>query len=169
MSGSVESHLDQFEDMGWELPPSHAKDSEMDHYYHYPGVTLGVHRKSDNKIDYERVRTHHFSSLLRRSTEYFRVKVPDLKKEQAVHLKIGKEVIIVTKPGTDFTGRNVFVSVLFYKDVSTSCNCGCRPIKASCSDDETRSDEIAEPMTKKGTRKCRVHFAPLASVRYSKK
>ena len=168
MSGSIDSHLDQFEDMAWELPPSHEKDSEMDHYYHYPGVTLGVHRKSDNRIDYERVRTHHFSSLLRRSTEYFRVKVPDLKKEQAVHLKIGQEVIIVTKPGTDFTGRNVYVSVLFYKNVSTSCNCGCRPMNVSHNQEALRSAEIAEPLTRKMMRKPRVHFAPLASVRYSK-
>lgn len=160
--------------MGWELPPSHSKDSEMDHYYHYPGVTLGVHRKTDDKIDYERVRTHHFSSLLRRSTEYFRVKVPNLKKEQAVHLRIGQEVIIVTRPGTDFTGRNVYVSVLFYKDISTSCNCGCRPINVALaevsaieSDTTTTSDTAGS--NKKVQRKSRVHFAPLASVRYSKK
>jgi len=163
-----ETFMDQFEDMGWELPPSSVMDCQLEHYYHYPGVTLGIHRRSEYSINYERVRTSHYGASVERSTEIYKLKVPRMTQEQAVHLQIGREKIIVTMPEIDTAGRFVFVSVLFYRiDTKSTCNCGCRPPVSFC--EMVSSACEATVVQKKSTfAKRKVHFAPLVSVRYIK-
>lgn len=162
-----DSYIDQFEDMGWELPPSSVTDNQLEHYYHYPGVTLGIHRRNDYNLNYERVRTSHYGESVERLTEIYRVKVPKLTQEQAVHLHIGREKIIVTMPEIDTAGHFVFVSVLFYKSDSTmGCNCGCRPPSLLA---ERAAGSDANSVASLGNfGKRKVHFAPLVSVRYTK-
>lgn len=145
--------------MGWELPPSDESDDQLEHYYHYPGVTLGIHRSKSSSINYERMRTTHTNL----STEVFPIAVPKLTKEQAAHICIGQEQLVVTLPEIDTAGRFVFVTVLFYNLESVSCNCGCL---CTSPFSEVIKVECEASCAYEGKRK--VHFAPLVSVRLIK-
>lgn len=151
-------HKDLYEDLGWELPPTHDRDVQLEHYYHYPGVTLGVHHAEINKIKYERVILSTSGGRTIKSTRVFNVEIPvKLTRDEAVHVKIGTEDLVVTCPEKDTAGRFVYVTVLFYNKeaVKANCDCGCH-----------LSGALNTLRPRKGSPGRRVHFAPLAAVRY---
>ena len=175
-----------FEDMGWELPPTTRKAGPSDHYYHYPGVTLGIHRSLSYKLLYERVLFHAGLSSASSPMKVYHLSIPEnLTAQDAVHLPIGNEELVVTCPETDSNGLLVFVTVLFYKAkaAGADCDCGCllspgaggagvrtgsglehspelslpKIPTAVAPDVKARTDAVDR----------KVHFAPLASVRYT--
>lgn len=161
-------YTDRYEDMGWEMPPTNDSDVHLEHYYHYPGVTLGVHRIHGYQIKYERVLMNRSRVATCQSVMIHTIDVPKrLTNEDAVHLPVGEETVIVTCPEVDIAGRFVFVTVLFYKETSGPANfrCGCVSRMAKVQEEYrgVLHSDTSAPAAITGRR---VHFAPLASARY---
>lgn len=154
--------------MGWELPPTSPTDTNLEHYYHYPGVTLGIHRIHGYQIKYERVLVKHDHVATARFVKIHTINVPKrLTCHDAIYLPVGEETVIVTCPEMDCNGRFVFVTVLFYREASSpaDCRCGCTPSSSSSIVTVCRNSACSS-VGKSVTTGRRVHFAPLASARY---
>ena len=165
MQNVIQSYTDLYEDMGWELPPVRSEErNPVEHYYHYPGVTLGVHRVENNVIRYERIVRKIVDGKKITTVKVYPIEIPKkLSTEEAVQLTIGDEKLAITCPQRDEANRFVYVTVLFcsQETVKSSCECKC-----SLADGNIQKKPLMldDEDTTTGTK--RVHFAPLVAVRY---
>ena len=149
--------------MHWELPPTSIVDCRLEHYYHYPGVTLGIHRVNEkNTLRYERIFVNAENG--NKTTKVFDLSLPDIPdSHSAIRVAIGCDNLIITHPEKDNVGRNVYVTVLFYEssDLFEQDNCG-----SVCHHQNIFNQDTHQPTSSLKPIGRRVHFAPLAAVRY---